>query len=96
MVKDPDHEIQDRITLVFASFLEQGSVAKVMRIFARGALGVPRRDRFGEAVWRPATLNRLNQILRNPAYAGTLACRGATGSVRRCGGRLRSIGSPGS
>jgi hypothetical protein len=42
----------------------------VMRIFARGALGVPRRDRFGEAVWRPATLNRLNQILKNPAYAG--------------------------
>jgi DNA invertase Pin-like site-specific DNA recombinase len=70
VVKDPDREIQDRITLVFASFLEQGSVAKVMRIFARGALGVPRRDRFGEAVWRPATLNRLNQILKNPAYAG--------------------------
>jgi DNA invertase Pin-like site-specific DNA recombinase len=70
VVKDPDREIQDRITLVFASFLEQGSIAKVMRIFARGALGVPRRDRFGEAVWRPATLNRLNQILKNPAYAG--------------------------
>ena len=70
VVKDPDREIQDRITLVFTSFLEQGSVAKVMRIFARGALGVPRRDRFGEAVWRPATLNRLNQILKNPAYAG--------------------------
>ena len=70
VVKDPDREIQDRITLIFTSFLEQGSVAKVMRIFARGALGVPRRDRFGEAVWRPATLNRLNQILKNPAYAG--------------------------
>src|ERR671921_417707 len=67
VVKDPDREIQDRITLVFATFLEQGSVAKVMRTFARGALGVPRRDRFGEAVWRPATLNRLNQILKNPA-----------------------------
>src|SRR5512134_1163941 len=42
VVKDPDREIQDRITLIFTSFLEQGSVAKVMRIFARGALGVPR------------------------------------------------------
>src|SRR4051794_36639668 len=72
VVKDPDHEIQDRLTLVFASFLEQGSVAKVMRIFAHGALGVPRRDRFGEAVWQPATLNRLNQILKNPAYAGAV------------------------
>ena len=71
VVKDPDREIQDRIALVFTSFLEQGSVAKVMRIFARGALGVPRRDRFGEAVWRPATLNRLNRILKNPGL-----CRG--------------------
>src|ERR687898_1418490 len=43
VVKDPDREIQDRITLVFATFLEQGSIAKVMRIFAHGALGVPRR-----------------------------------------------------
>ena len=80
VVKDPDREIQDRITLVFASFLEQGSVAKVMRIFARGALGVPRRDRFGEAVWRPATLNRLNQILKNPAYAGAFVY----GRTRSC------------
>ena len=35
VIKDPDREVQDRIALVFTSFLEQGSVAKVMRSFAR-------------------------------------------------------------
>ena len=34
VVKDPDREVRDRIALVFTSFLEQGSVGKVMRIFA--------------------------------------------------------------
>src|ERR687898_169184 len=35
VIKDPDREVQDRIALVFTSFLEQGSVGKVMRSFAR-------------------------------------------------------------
>ena len=70
VVKDPDREVRDRIVLVFTSFLEQGSVGKVMRIFASRELGVPRCDRFGEAVWRPATLDRITRILKNPAYAG--------------------------
>jgi DNA invertase Pin-like site-specific DNA recombinase len=70
VVKDPDREVRDRIDLVFTSFLEQGSVGKVMRIFASRDLGVPRCDRFGEAVWRPATLDRITRILKNPAYAG--------------------------
>ena len=70
VIKDPDREVRDRIALVFTSFLEQGSVGKVMRSFARRDLGVPQCDRFGEAVWRPATLDRITRILRNPAYAG--------------------------
>ena len=70
VIKDPDREVRDRIALVFTSFLEQGSVGKVMRGFARRDLGVPQCDRFGEAVWRPATLDRITRILRNPAYAG--------------------------
>jgi DNA invertase Pin-like site-specific DNA recombinase len=80
VIKDPDREVQDRIALVFTSFLEQGSVGKVMRTFAGRDLGVPRRDRFGEVVWRPATLNRINQILKNPAYAGAFVY----GRTRSC------------
>jgi DNA invertase Pin-like site-specific DNA recombinase len=52
VVKDPDREVQDRITLVFTSFLEQGSVGKVMRTFTARGLSVPRCNRFGEATWR--------------------------------------------
>ena len=80
VIKDPDREVQDRIALVFTSFLEQGSVGKVMRTFAGRDLGMPRRDRFGEVVWRPATLNRINQILKNPAYAGAFVY----GRTRSC------------
>src|SRR6187431_3181434 len=94
VIKDPDREVRDRIALVFSSFLEQGSVGKVMRSFARRDLGVPQCDRFGEAVWRPATLDRITRILRNPAYAGAFVygrtrsrptpyCNGKRGSVPR-------------
>src|SRR3954454_20988338 len=80
VVKDPDREVQDRITLVFTSFLEQGSVGKVMRTFTARGLSVPRGNRFGEATWRPATLDRITRILRNPAYAGAFVY----GRTRSC------------
>ena len=94
VVKDPDREVQDRITLVFTSFLEQGSVGKVMRTFTARGLSVPRGNRFSEATWRPATLDRITRILKNPAYAGAFVygrtrsrptpyCNGKRGSVRR-------------
>jgi DNA invertase Pin-like site-specific DNA recombinase len=42
VVKDPDREVQERIGLVFASFLELGSVGKVLRSFQAHALTVCR------------------------------------------------------
>jgi DNA invertase Pin-like site-specific DNA recombinase len=80
VAKDPDHEVQDRIALVFASFLELGSVAKVMRTFRERGLKVPRGDRFGEVAWRPATVDRLTRMLKNPAYAGAFVY----GRTRSC------------
>jgi hypothetical protein len=44
--------VQERIALVFTSFLELGSVGKVMRTFQSRGLGVPRRDRCGEVARR--------------------------------------------
>ena len=41
---------------------------------------MPRCDRFGEAVWRPATLDRITRILKNPAYAGAFVY----GRTRSC------------
>ncbi len=89
VVKHPNREVQDRITLVFTSFLERGSVGKVMQTFSARRLSVPRCDRFGEVAWRPATLNRLTQILKNPAYAGAFVY----GRTRSCHA-LYSTGKP--
>ena len=44
VVKRPDREVQDRIDLVFATFLRVRSLAKVVRSFNDQDLLVPRRD----------------------------------------------------
>ena len=70
VTKDPNREVQERIALVFTSFLELGSVGKVIRSFRRHALTIPRRNAFGDVVWRTPTAGMLTGILKNPAYAG--------------------------
>jgi DNA invertase Pin-like site-specific DNA recombinase len=80
VTKDPDREVQDRIALVFTTFLEQGSVSRVMKSFKSRQLTVPRRDRFGEVAWRAPTTGMLGGILKNPAYAGAFVY----GRTRSC------------
>jgi len=70
VTKHPDREVQERISLVFATFLELGSVGKVLRSFRGRTLAVPRLDRFGEVAWRTPTDGMIAAILKNPAYAG--------------------------
>src|SRR6266545_5112 len=55
VVKDPNREVQDRIQLVFATFLERRSASKVLEWFNTHALRLPRRDRFGDVVWKQPT-----------------------------------------
>src|SRR6516225_1053605 len=71
VVKRPDREVQDRISLVFATFLRVRSLAKVVRSFNDQDLLVPRRDAFGDVVWRRPTVSSIGAILKNPAYAGS-------------------------
>jgi DNA invertase Pin-like site-specific DNA recombinase len=70
VVKDPNREVQDRIQLVFTTFLERRSASKVLEFFNRHNLQLPRRDRFGELVWKPPRVSALLAVLKNPAYAG--------------------------
>src|SRR3954468_3204052 len=95
VTKDPDREVRDRLALIFATFLEQGSVAKVMRSFKSRQLAVPRRDRFGEVAWRAPTTGMLGDILKNPAYAGAFVY-GRTRSCHRhyAGGKLATARCP--
>src|SRR3954454_14783357 len=70
VTKDPDQEIQVRIALVFATFLEVRTAMAVMRTLQAHGLTLPRRDRHGDIRWRPATLPAVVGMLKNPAYAG--------------------------
>jgi DNA invertase Pin-like site-specific DNA recombinase len=90
VVKHPDQEVQARLGLVFTRFLALRKMSQVVRDFNRRGLQLPRRDRFGDVVWRPATANAVYAILGNPAYAGAFVrgrrrrtAAGAKGEVHR-------------
>lgn len=68
--KDPNREVQDRLQLVFTTFLEVRAAGKVLQHFQAHALFLPRRDRFGDVVWKRPTVASLLAVLKNPAYAG--------------------------
>jgi DNA invertase Pin-like site-specific DNA recombinase len=70
VVKDPNREVQDRIALLFDSFLEQRSAAQVVRTWRKQGLFLPRRDRFADMSWRMPSIASVISTLRNPAYAG--------------------------
>src|SRR5213080_1040193 len=53
--KHPNQEVQDRLELVFTTFLQVRSACQVVRYFNEHDLLLPRRDRFGDLVWRTPT-----------------------------------------
>jgi DNA invertase Pin-like site-specific DNA recombinase len=70
VTKDPDLEVQARIALVFATFLQARTAMRVVHTLNGRGLALPRRGRHGDTRWRPATLMAIVGVLRNPAYAG--------------------------
>src|SRR6266700_2083694 len=80
--KDPHREVQDRLDLVFTTFLRVKSASKVLQFFNAHDLHLPRRDRFGDIIWKKPTVAAILQILKNPAYAGAFVY-GKTRSVRK-------------
>lgn len=70
VLKHPDQEVQHRLELVFTSFLQVKAACQVVRFFNDRDLLLPRKDRFGDLVWRPPTVPAVLGILKNPAYAG--------------------------
>jgi DNA invertase Pin-like site-specific DNA recombinase len=68
--KHPDQEVQHRLELVFTSFLQVKAACQVVRFFNDRDLLLPRKDRFGDLVWRQPTVPAVLGILKNPAYAG--------------------------
>lgn len=80
--KDPHQEIQDRLDLIFTTFLRLRSASKVLGFLNAHDLGIPRRDRFGDIIWKKPTGAAILQILKNPAYAGAFVY-GRTRAVRK-------------
>jgi DNA invertase Pin-like site-specific DNA recombinase len=70
VLKHPNQEVQSRLELVFTSFLQVKSACQVVRFFNEHDLLLPRRDRFGDLIWRKPTVPAILGILKNPAYAG--------------------------
>src|SRR5712672_1201387 len=56
VTKDADLEIQGRIVLVFDTFLKRRTAVKVVRTLHQHGLGLPRRDRDGQACWKRPTI----------------------------------------
>lgn len=73
VTKHPSTEVQDRIDTIFATFLEQKSVAQTVRWFIKNDLRLPRRDRHGDIQWKRVTAASISSFLNNPAYAGAAA-----------------------
>src|SRR6266571_3591668 len=80
--KDPHQEIQDRLDLIFTTFLRLRSASKVLGSLNSHDFTLPRRDRFGDLIWKKPTVAAILQILKNPAYAGAFVY-GRTRSVRQ-------------
>jgi DNA invertase Pin-like site-specific DNA recombinase len=87
--KDPEQEIQDRLNLIFATFLRLRSASKVLRFLNTHQFLLPRRDRFGDVMWKKPTGAAILQILKNPAYAGAFVY-GRTRTLRKEPSSLRA------
>jgi DNA invertase Pin-like site-specific DNA recombinase len=68
--KTPDREVQQRIELIFATFLRVHTASKVLQFFKEQHLTIPGRDRFGDLEWKTPTISAITSVLKNPAYAG--------------------------
>jgi DNA invertase Pin-like site-specific DNA recombinase len=68
---DANLEVQSRLALVCETFVQRRSASKVLEVFNANGVRLPRRDRFGEIVWKHPTVAAILSMLKHPAYVGT-------------------------
>ena len=93
VVRDPNREVQERLDLVFSTFLRLKSANKVLRFVNDHELLIPRHDRFGDLVWKKPTIAAILEFLKNPAYAGAFVY-GRTRTTRDPGGQATTKRRP--
>ncbi len=87
VLKNPHHEVQARLDLIFSIFLQVKSASKVLQYLNEHQLGLPRRDRFGDLIWKKPTVAAILEVLKNPAYAGAFVY-GRTRTTRDPSGKV--------
>ena len=74
--KTPDRQVQQAIDMVFAKFRQLGSARQTLLWLRDEGLMLPHAvagSAGQEVIWRAASLSRVQQVLRNPCYAGAFA-----------------------
>jgi DNA invertase Pin-like site-specific DNA recombinase len=80
--KIPNQEAQARLSLVCETFLQCRSASTVVEVFNTHDLLLPRRNRFGDLVWKAPRVAAVLSILKHPAYAGAFTY-GRSRTLRR-------------
>jgi DNA invertase Pin-like site-specific DNA recombinase len=74
IVKDPDAQVQEAITLFFNTFKRVGSAYSIVREYDKHGFLFPHRqlkgNKLGELSWKKLTQERALKTLKNPIYAG--------------------------
>lgn len=94
--KIPDRQVQEVLEGLFRKFRHFGSARQTTLWYREQQIALPQvvpGTAGREVVWRLPTGHRINQILKNPCYAGALAYGRTQGSVVVEGGRARRASS---
>lgn len=87
VILDPDEQVRTVISLVFSLFDRIGTVGGVLAHLADNGIQIGFRLREGpdqgELTWRRPSRNMIQNMLRNPAYAGIYAYGRSSGDPRR-------------
>jgi DNA invertase Pin-like site-specific DNA recombinase len=86
VIKEPNQEVQQRLDLIFHTFLRRKAASQVLIYLNEHSLLIPRRDRFGDLVWQKPRIAAILAILKNPAYAGAFVY-GRTRTTRAPSGK---------
>jgi DNA invertase Pin-like site-specific DNA recombinase len=86
--KIANQEAQARLSLGFETLLLCRAASKVVEVFKTHDLLLPRRDRFGDLVWKAPRVAALLSMLKHPASAGALTY-GRTRTLRREANQVR-------
>ena len=97
MEKSPDRQVQHAIEAVFSKFNQLGSARQTVIWFREEQILLPQAQPGSQGqqiAWLPATTSRVQQMLRNPCYAGAFVygrtgtqTRVVEGRAQRCAGR---------